>query len=256
MAETGEYIFSTLLLIAGGFLFLRFSTTTRFKEINYDGGFYYYASFAIGTIIFIIIVIGCNFDLFLIDIGYSPARKSFKPEPGFLLASFAKSNILTYSLATFLISFPISLVVNFLLNITSIHTPPKALVREVEKNGFEYKYYYSTVEDMPIMVELNTGKFYGGFIYKHGDNKRDPAIYMFPIISAYREPETGNLIENINYADLYNTYIEKNEKIYPDNYEIIINKNDVKSVRYLLKDAYEHFASSGKITNGSDQLAH
>ncbi|MGS0526153.1 hypothetical protein ACU8V7_14280 [Zobellia nedashkovskayae] len=212
-----------LLPLLGGYVFLITFTVTKFYHQRIERQRLIFNSLIAG---FFIAIIGFAFDEILFKSSYLIKIRTCL---GYLMP--IEYSGLNHSILFFLISYPVSLFLNWIL-------PKKtALTYVVERWGnqmerlFWLSLNHKNDEEKLLMLTTKSNKVYVAYINKISEPIGDSFVTLIPNFSGYRSKETQELIITTDYLDVLEKLVKSNKTSEIDQkLGIVIPKSEILMV--------------------------
>ncbi len=156
-------------------------------------------------------------------------------------------------LLIFLLSWPLSKILNLILNDKWL------LNRTIQSRGDEYeKLFWKSLqakkdEDKLLMITTDTDKVYVGYVMKITRPIGNPHIVVLPYISGFRDKDTRQFIITTDYFMVLEDLISQDmSEIIGEKMGLIIPKDDIKMVSRFDFDVFERFLDTEEVINEAD----
>lgn len=230
-----------LLSLVAGYVFIQHYEVSRYKIVREDGHKLYFRAAFWGIPVTVVTLI-------LLALAAAAVMYCTSPQGSPALShhfTFAVNALLIVGL---LLSPIMALVYAKILN--KFSDRDKHFHEALKENEFEMLLVTSIYRGMLIMVTMEDGKVYVGFVYKTGDPAKNDRAYfsIFPIMSGYRN-EQGKVEFTTYYEPIYETQNDLLPELKIEDFALILPVSRLVSARLFDKTAYTQFWQS------SDQFA-
>ena len=140
------------------------------------------------------------------------------------------------------------------LNNWGLNYQKRELLKVIGYRDFELMQWSSWEKRIPILVTLDTGKIYVGYVVRMID-PTEPTTFvrLLPMMSGYRELESRNVVYTTYYASVYDDISNKKSKdlahLKMEDFEVVVPESRIVSAHLFDIEAYlKHFENQ----NGDD----
>lgn len=236
-----------LLPLLGGYIFLISFTVTKFYHQRIERQRLIFNSLIAS---FFIVLIGFAFDELLLK---SNCLIDFRTWFGKLLP--IEYTGLNHSILFFLISYPISLILNWIL------PKKKALKYVVERWGnqmeklFWFSLNHKNDEEKLLMLTTKSNKVYVAYVNKISEPIGDSFVTLIPNFSGYRSKETQEFIITNDYLDTIEKFVKNNKTSeIGQKLSVLIHKSEILMVSKFSLEVFNAF-NGEKIENDQSQVS-